>query len=312
MPSMEEAIREFLLACRAAGLSQDTVKWYEARLRCFADFVVEITSDDWATHRMIRAFLSSLQERPTRYQHHPSRPEEDGPLSPETILGYYRALRRFFNFLLEEGIIRENPINRVKPPKRPKHAPKAIELEDLRRLIQAARESSPRDLAVILFMADTGVRVGEVCQLRVQDVDLHNQIALVRGKGDKERLVPFSERTAWAIKMYLATRPNCSTDHLFLGQRGPLTTQGIYGIFRRLKRKAGIEGRCNPHSLRHGFAKSWLMKGGDLASLSEILGHQDIQTTKIYSVFKIIELREKHNRLSPIQDIETDKEIRES
>ena len=300
-----QIIEEFLIACRAAGLSRDTIQWYSMRLHRFADFA----GDDWAKPRTIRSFLASLQDCKTRYQHHPTRPEEEGPISPETIFGYYRALRRFFNFLLEEGIIQENPMSRIKPPKRPKHAPKAIELEDLRKLVQAARESSPRDLAVILFMADTGARIGEVCNLRLEDIDLHNRIALLRGKGDRERLVPFSEQTAWAIKMYQAVRPDYPTDQLFLGQRGPLTTQGIYGIFRRLKRKAGIEGRCNPHSLRHGFAKRWLMNGGDLASLSDILGHQDIQTTKIYSVFKVIELREKHNHFSPIRDIESDKEI---
>ncbi len=296
---LQEAIEDFLVACRASGLGERTIHWYEACLLRFARYA----GPQWASARAVRGFLAELQSLPARYQTHPIRPAEEGKLSVETVLGYYRTLRRFFNFLVEEGILERNPVNRIKPPRPPKHAPKAIELEDLRKLILAARESSPRDLAIILFMADTGTRIGEVCNLRLDDVDLLNRMALVRGKGNKERIVFFTERTAMALKMYLAVRPKDMGDACFIGRCGPLTPVGIYGIFRRLKRRAGITGRCNPHSLRHGFAKRWLMNGGDLASLSELLGHEDIQTTKMYSVFRIAELREKHDKLSPVNQI---------
>jgi len=298
---LEEAVEEFLLSCCADGLSPRTVEWHRSHLKRLVSYldkdVAAVSAHD------IRDFVAHLRNRSWRYVGHPTHPPVEGGLSIATIHGCIRSLKRFFSWLEKEGIIFDNPTARLRLPKLPDRVPKGIAPSDFRKLLASCNGSETRELrdrAILLFLADTGCRAGEVCSLKVRDLNLDEGIAIVKGKGRKERMVAMSQRTCEALKAYLKVRPEGKGEEVFIGQRGPLTVSGLGQVMRRLKKKAGVSGPCNPHSFRHSFAREWLMSGGDMASLSELLGHADIETTKMYSVFRMRDLKAKHNRHSPV------------
>jgi site-specific recombinase XerD len=149
---------------------------------------------------------------------------------------------------------------------------------------------------VLLFLADTGCRVGGLVGLHLGDLDLGDRSALVTEKGGKSRYVFFLDPTRAALAAWLAVRPQGS-DYVFVGQRGPLTVFGVNQLLTRLKHAAGVTGPVNPHAFRHGFAKRYLANGGDLASLSDLMGHTDVGVTKgSYAIFLTEELRRKHDQ----------------
>ncbi|RLC69829.1 MAG: integrase [Chloroflexi bacterium] len=306
---LEEAVEEFLLSCCADGLSPRTVEWHHSHLKRLVSYldkdVAAISTHD------IRDFVAHLRNRSRRYIGHPTHPPIEGGLSIATIHGCIRSLKRFFNWLEKEGIIPANPAARLRLPKLPDRVPKGISPSDFRKLLACCNGNKVqelRDRAIVLFLADTGCRAGEVCSLKVEDLNLDEGIALVRGKGRKERMVAMSQTTCEALKAYLEVRPKGKGEQVFIGQRGPLTVSGLSQVMRRLKKKAGVSGCCNPHSFRHGFAREWLMSGGDMASLSDLLGHADIETTKVYSVFRMMELKAKHNQHSPVMHMLVEEE----
>jgi integrase/recombinase XerD len=295
---MRDAVKMFLLAVRADGLSQSTERWYERRLMHLADVLgkdaVLVDTND------LRRFVVELQEQPTRWRSSRVRREVAGTLSVHTIHGYIRAIKRLFTWLEENEMVHNNPARKLKKPKLPKLPPKEITLETVRRLIDAADNS--RDRAIVLFLLDTGCRVAGLVGLRLQDITLDTRRALVTEKGRKARFVFFSDVTRRALETWIAERGiSRESDFVFLGQRGVLKTSGVNQILKRLARRAGITGRFNPHSFRHAFAKQYLMDGGDLATLSDLLGHSDVQVTKLsYSVFITDELARKHAEHSPV------------
>ncbi len=302
---LSQAVKLFLKSVVADGLQETTRHWYQRRLsrlvHYFQDCDVEkVSTDD------LRGFVASLQEQDTKWQDHRWRKPVRGLLSPFTVQSYVRAVKRLFNWLEENERIEQNPARRLKKPALPKMTPKEISSEDIRKLLQVARESK-RDYALVLFLADTGCRVGGLVGLRVQDLNFEDGSALVTEKGRKSRYVFFHDETKVALQNWLAERPQ-NTDFVFVGCRGQvMSTYGVNQVLRRLKKKAGISGRVNPHAFRHAFAKLYLMAGGDLASLSELMGHTDIQVTKnFYSVFLKEELRRKHAQHSVLGTILSD------
>jgi len=298
-----DALDDFLLALQADGLSPNTVRWYKEKLRRVIAAIGEDKPVEEVSIRDLRAFVADLRARKSRYSDHRFRPEVSGGLSPSCIHGYVKAIRRFFRWLVAEGVITENPAARLKLPKLPKQTPKGVALEDIRKLLEAAR-GNPRDYALLLFLIDTGCRVGEICGLTIEDLNLAEGMARVQGKGRKERVVMFGEVTARALAQWLEVRPAGKGDAVFPGKQGALTPDGVRMVLRRLKKKAGVTGRCNPHSFRHAFAREYLLNGGDLASLADLLGHADVGVTKdFYSVFTRHELKEKHCRHSPLKRV---------
>lgn len=298
--NLQALITTFLLACQASGLAAKTIHWYSANLQCFAAFTTgqcpDISSEcnvsgQWWTAPVLRNFLATLATRP-RYPGHPTR--STGLLSTATLSGYHRTLRRFFSWLCAEGHLSSNPTLAIKPPRLPRRVPRGIAADDLRRLLAAA---SLRDRALLLLLADTAARASEICNLHLADVDLVKGLAIVHGKGGQDRFVFLSPPTVQALGAWRAV---LSGDWLFPGQRGPLKPSGLAQVLKRLKKRSGVTGRCNAHSFRHGFARDYLLDGGDLASLCDLLGHSDIAVTKMYSAFTLAELQRCHQRHSPV------------
>lgn len=305
---LSEAIEVLIIAVKADGRSDATVRDYRQKLGALERFlgerpVDEITVDD------LRRFSADLHGRMSRFDDHPHRDEVPGGLAAASVAGYVRAVKRLFGFLAEEGKITRNPAERLNIPKLGRGEPKACRLEDFQKLLAATAGDSVvsrRDRALLLFLADTGCRVGGLCGLRLADVDLKRQIARLTEKGDKTRWAPFSEPTREALQAWLAVRPDAPTDRVFvtLGVRVAtpwLSEDGVGEVLRRLKARCGIDGPVNPHSFRHAFAREYLQSGGDLGTLADLLGHSDVNVTwKFYAIFTGEELAAKHARHSPI------------
>ncbi len=297
----ENLIAEFEVACRAAGLKEKTISWYTGVLHHYQTFELQQNQDDesgMCTVPSLRRYFAALQTQKP-YSHHTGRPTEERSITVETILAYGRALKRFCNWLAEEDYLESSPMARIRLPRRPRHIPRDVSRNDINALLDVVDYS--RDKAIVLFFVSTGVRSSELRNLRLADVDLEQRIALVRGKGDKERFVIFDSQTASAIEDWLEERPETKGDYLFPTFRGgQLTESGLRQIIRRLREKAEITNPVSPHRFRHAFAKNWMMQGGDEFSLAKLMGHEDISTTRIYSQFRLAELREKYDKIQTL------------
>lgn len=308
---VEDAYDHFLLACEAEGLSGESVKWYRYALKpVVARFRGMMLNE--VTTVMLRQYLTALRGQPGRYMDAEQRPEQIGGLSTETIRGRIRALSRFFNWSMSEYDLLHNPMARIRMPPRERQLPKAIDPADLRRLIASCgdNQEGARDRAILFFLTDTGCRAGGMLTLRPSDLHLHRRRAILREKGNRVRAVPFSSITAEVVARWLAVRPpDAETVFCSLGNSlssflygEPMTVSGLNQVLKRLARRAGVTGRCNPHSFRHGFARSFLQSGGDLATVAQILGHSSIRVTgDFYSAWSDKELAERHDQFSPIK-----------
>jgi integrase/recombinase XerD len=298
---------------RIGVYSDATHGWYETRLGSLREFLGDVEIGSIETDDL-RRWRTSLIHRERRWSDHPFRPESNGGLSPHTIHGYVRAVRTFFRWLEDEGRLDKNPARRLELPATPKNEPrKDIDEADARRIIDAARDNA-RDHAILRFLADTGCRAEGIVELSLPDLHLDKPDsrgqcwAVVREKCKggqfKARVVYFDTDTTQALRRYLDERPDVESDRVFLGkQRGrpykPLEYSGVYQMIERYARRLGINGRWNPHAWRHRFAHGILDAGGDLALLSQLMGHSGIKVTaESYSTRPNRVLAEHHARYS--------------
>jgi integrase len=267
----ELALREFIASRTAANLSPATIEWYEDRLLPFAKSCPTLPRRP----EPIEMFLATVHG------------------SPETKFDVYRALKTFFRFISSRHRI-PNPMDAIKPPRRPKTLMATLEPNELMRLLESAQD--PRDRAILTLIMDNGVRAGEVCSLLKHNIK--QETIVVRGKtGWRE--VPISDETRRLLLQVAADSPD---DYVFHGHKGPITRHLIYAIVRRHMEKAGIKGpKLGPHRIRHAFGKNYLVEGGDLRSLQEIMGHADLKTTEKYATLNLTDIIKKHRKFSPLR-----------
>ncbi len=287
--NLTEAVEAFL-AAQAGEVAVSTRRWYGRRLSVFCEFVGPKALGD-VTVGSIRAFRAYLVDR---------------ELSVHYVHGCQRALRRLFAWLVDEGFVTRNVARDVPLVRLPPQAPKALSDDDLERLLARMPYEDVRDRAIILLLADTGCRVGGLCSLTLESLDLPNRCATVVEKGRRGRRIYFTEFTAETIALYLAVRPAGEVETLFLSRSGSaLTTNGVRLMLERVGKRAGVKGRCNAHSFRHAFARSFLRNGGNLAALGRLLGHApgSAVTARYYAVWDDRELQEYHERFSPLANV---------
>jgi len=267
----ELAFQEFLASRIAANLSPATIEWYKDRLLPFAKSCHDLPRRP----EPIEQFQATVQG------------------SPETKFDVYRALKTFFRFISKRHR-KPNPMDAINPPRRPKTLMPTLEANELMKLIHSAQDL--RDRAILNLTIDSGVRAGEVCSLLKHNIK--QETVVVYGKtGWRE--VPISDETKRLLLQVAAESPG---DHVFHGHKGPITRHLIYAIVRRLMEKAGIKGpKLGSHRLRHAFGKNFLVEGGDLRSLQEIMGHADIKTTEKYASLNLRDIIEKHRKYSPLR-----------
>jgi len=262
----------------------------------------------------IRSFILYLKQK-GRFSEHPYATPQEGRLSDHTVNTYLRAVRAFWSWLMEEGIIIDNPFHHVKLPKVTKKVVTTFTAEQIKALLEAIDMSSPqgqRDYVMILTLLDTGLRISELINLKMENVHLDEGVVKVLGKGGKERLVPVGSEVVRFLWRYIGTlRPQpqnnlCHT--VFLTFDGhPLTTQYFRNRMKKYGRKAGLSGvRCSPHTLRHTSAVSYLRNGGDAFTLQRLLGHTTLLMTRHYCEIADVDVKKAHVQASPVDNLMVD------
>ncbi len=304
---LSEAITELLEATKSAGRTPATIRSYERSLYPLLAWLGDVAIESITT-RDLRRYIGTLWDRSTKWANHPGLAEVEGGLSKATIASHVKAIRRLFRWLMLEGELDINPAARLEIPKyQPK--PKGVDYDDFIKLLQTTEGGSVTDLrdrALLLTLADTGARVAEICGLTIDALDLKRGQALVTGKGDKSRFVFLSPPTVEAIENWKAVRPEVEGNYLFValanrcyGER--LSTNGVRHVLRARAKQAGVTGRINPHSFRHGYAIQFTMRGGPTATLTDIMGHSSIEITKtFYAQFQTEQLRQQHQKYGPL------------
>jgi len=210
--------------------------------------------------------------------------------APRSVRRKVSALRTFYKFLKFDGRRSDNPAGDVPSPKIGKPLPKALTEADIDTLLDAKLDGRTdaqtlRDRAILQCLYSSGVRGSELLGLALGDVDLDNRVMrVIGGKGNKDRTVPLTREAASAMRAYLGVRPRSTGDAFFIGRSGArLSESAVYKIVRTYIRFAGIEGHASPHTMRHSIATHLYENGADLLVIKEILGHESLATTQVYT-----------------------------
>ena len=302
---------KYLHAVRNA--SPNTIRGYEVDLRQFLDFLTppgtEAPPLQEITHLMIREFLAHLHDR---------------DLEKSSIGRKLAAIRSFFKFAVREGYVQRNPARMVATPKLPKRIPKVLSAEELNAFLDSispapAKERKPaavereklivkRDRAILELLYASGLRVSELTGLNLADMDRAERILRVRGKGDKERIVPYGGKAEQALEFYAPVREQfiqkarrpADAQAVFLNLSGRrLTTRSVGRIVKKYVQLVNANWDLHPHSLRHAFATHLLADGADLRAIQELLGHSSLSTTQRYTHTTIRQLIEVYDKAHP-------------
>ncbi|MHA1971573.1 MAG: tyrosine-type recombinase/integrase [Candidatus Hodarchaeales archaeon] len=278
---MTRLVEGFLLTCTVEGKSPNTVTFYKGILNNFFWYLNEFNFTI-VSPMVIRQFLSYILTTDNRWGSDNSRATKKA--SQVTVQRYYTGLKVFFNWCINENYIDISPMANLKKPKAPKKVIKAISPQDVASLIALLKGrdfKSIRNRAILLTALDTGLRLSELCSLRVTDV-LNETITIV-GKGAKQRIIRIganASKAIWRYKMVREQRVD-NTDALWISRSGkPLGPEGIQHTVVNLGRKIGI--KLSPHMLRHTFALYYLRNGGDVFTLQTLLGHSTLEIVKGY------------------------------
>jgi len=229
-------------------------------------------------------------------------------IGPRTNARRLSAIRGFFDFLVREGVLPRSPVEMIETPRLGLHLPNVLSIEEVTRLLSAPDPSTPqglRDRAILEFAYATGLRASELSGLTLARVDFSLGYVRIKGKGERERVVPIGRLALDALEEYLLkARPvflkRGQDPHVFLSRKGgAITRQRFWQILKAYAKKAGIKASISPHTLRHSFATHLLKGGADLRTVQLLLGHQNIATTQIYTHVDIEYLRAMHKRFHP-------------
>jgi integrase/recombinase XerD len=296
MKPVEDSVEQFLQYIAVErGLSSNTVSSYRRDLLRFAAFARSrgVLDPDSVSRKLLTAFIGHLQS--------------DG-LSAHSLRRQLSALRSFYRFLITEKNAATDPTLNVESPRGWQRLPKTLTLEEVNRLLELPKGSSPsgiRDDALVELLYATGLRISELVTLALPAVNLSAGFLLATGKGRKQRIIPMGRAALGKLNIYLSqSRPRLlkgrTTDRVFLNRSGcGLSRQACWKLLRKYARLAGIRRQISPHMLRHSFATHLLENGADLRSVQMMLGHADLSTTQIYTQVSRARLKQLHQRLHP-------------
>ena len=288
-------IKEFLSYLESVKqYSPHTLKGYERDLKKLSDYLSDQNIENWkiVKEHDLRTFINSERRR---------------GLSPRSIQRLLSSCRTFFEHLLIEGLIQLSPAQNVSSPKLAQLLPKAMDADLVQRLLDFKPKGmiEIRDKALAELLYSSGLRLSEVCQLEVQDLDLKERTCRVLGKGNKTRIVPVGKKAIQAIRDWMIYRSELkatketSSDAIFLNNKGNrISARSIQLRLEKLCLQRGIPG-INPHMLRHSFASHVLESSGDLRAVQEMLGHSDISTTQIYTKLDFQHLSKVYDKAHP-------------
>lgn len=293
---MHEQIEDYLHYLRVErGLSDNTIKSYRQDLDEAGAFFDKYTGDITKVDQfVILNFLESLQK-----QHK----------APNTIIRAVSTLRRFFQYLVQFHVTKDDPMLKVDSPKKAQTLPDVLTITEVNKLLavpDTSKKLGVRDRAILETLYATGLRVSELVNLKLGDLHLPMNLLQTIGKGDKERIIPISDVAVDWLNQYMKTTRvqlldgKSNTEYLFLNAHGrQLTRQAIWQMIKKYVNQAGIKRHVTPHTLRHSFATHLLENGADLRIVQELLGHSDISTTQIYTHISHKHLTEVYNKFHP-------------
>jgi len=293
---MNELIEQFLSYISVErGMADNTLSSYKRDLRKFSDFLKSKKTEtiDKVSRQMINSFMMAERER---------------GLASNSVSRELACIKSFFKFLLKENIIKDDAANIIESPKLWKKLPFTLSVEEVGTLLNAPNVRDPmeaRDKACLELMYATGMRVSELVNLKMDDINMGVGFVKCFGKGSKERIVPFGKKAEESIRRYLEkSRPQFLkkniSNSLFLTRLGkPMSRQTFWKIIKRYAKIAKIKKKVTPHSLRHSFATHILERGADLRIVQEMLGHSDISTTQIYTHVSKDRLKSIHQKFHP-------------
>ena len=314
---LQDLVDGLLFSLQAEGRSPRTIEYYRDLLRPLLDYARDKGWSDGLssldTHR-VREFLSWVGSR-TNEHSIGNGTRRVRKAKPSTAWPYYRALRRLFNWALEEGYLESSPLATIhfKPP--PEPSIEGYTIDELKRLLAVcdldirtgARFTGIRNKGMLLLFVDSGLRRAELVNLRLSALDLESRRVRVLGKGNKIGIAPFSPRTAKALWAWLVERkPRAKTDRLWLTEEGqPFSTEGLVSWFARLKKRAGVNGPGGVHRLRHTAALAYLRGAKDSFLLQLFLRHEDLTMSRRYTQgLKAEEAIEAHRHgASPVEGL---------
>ncbi len=303
-----EALKAFVIQKQVDGLSPRTVDFYNGKIRMFVAFVSDKPVRD-LTLQDGQNWVLHLGSR-NRYVNHPFKKEVPEPMSRATLRGYVRALKVFASYLYEERYTKTNVFGRIRLPADTKRVVDILSDEEIVRIFGAINPNcklGARMHAVLSLLLDTGMRIGELERITFEDIDFKQHHIKITGKGDKQRYVPFGVTTSKAIlAWYNMFRDEEGDDRLF-----QMSQHSIAEGMKRLGRKVGIE-RLHPHLWRHTYAVRWLRNGGDVFSLQAVLGHSDLEVTKVYIHLAQVDIENKHRLVSPVDRLGLGKRLRKT
>lgn len=299
---MKEEINSFLNYLTVEkGFSVNTLDAYRNDLQQLASFAGEeatkqglISSWENFSRQVMLSYMLNLKER---------------NYAATTIARKVAATRSFFGFLKSEGIIKTDPTENMSSPSVGKSLPRPITISQVRQLLEQPAKlntvEAKRDKAMLELLYASGMRISELVNLNLGDVNIDEGFVKCFGKGHKERIVPIYEQAARSVQEYIAeTRPKLAHKKdgvaLFLNPRGDrLTRQGFWQKLKEYARAAGLGTRVSPHTLRHSFATHMLSGGADLRAVQELLGHANISTTQVYTHLTSEHVRRTYERSHP-------------
>jgi len=287
---MKEFISKFLLYLEAErNASGHTITNYSVDLQGFFAYIgkTKVESLDYLT---IRKYLAHLSEK---------------EFSKSSISRKLACLRSFFKYLVREKILKENPASSIATPRKEKKLPNYLDEDEVISLLEAPSKNTKtekRDKSILEVLYSSGIRVSELVGLNIESIDFLGEVLKVRGKGKKERIVPVGHKALDAVKDYLIRRDSNHQDKgpLFLNKgKTRLTDRSVRRIVLKYARRITLNKEISPHVFRHSFATHLLDRGADLRSVQELLGHQNLSTTQIYTHVSTKKLKETYEKAHP-------------
>ena len=305
--SLESLAKGYILNCKSEGKSPKTIAIYEIVLKNFIWYCRQnnFPEANQLTAVHIRHFLWYLATESNRWGN--NNPATRKPASQTTVSDYYRALYSFFSWLTREQLISNNPLTNLKKPKPEKKVIQALTLGEIERLFKECSGNNALDVrnkAILSVLLDTGLRVSELANLSLDDVNIDNGSLLVRhGKGNKQRVVRIGVKAQKILWKYITLYRKGNGNSLFLNRSGEtFDVVGIKILIKRLGNRAKV--KVHPHKLRHTFAISFLRAGGDVFSLQYLLGHSTLQMTQRYlQSLNATDAARAHQKFSPLDNL---------
>ena len=288
--TLPELIDYYEICNKAENKSTKTITWYSANLKTFHDYLKNrhlSQSLDNISIKTLREYFIYLSNQ-TKYKNHPYTPAKAEELSPATVHGHVRTLRAFFNWLVVEGLTQNNPAKDLKPPKVIRKVISTLSDQEIKAILNtfSSSPSEIRNQTIFMFLLDTGLRIGELINLKMDDLHMDEGYIKVMGKGKKERIVPMGNNAQKALQRYLfrfrQKYIKSGQNNVFVSIHGSsLSVNSMKLMFSRLAKSSGIF-RLHAHHCRHTFATRFLVNGGDVFTLQQILGHSTLEMVRHY------------------------------